>query len=381
MDSIKREVKKFINDEDADASTRHEVSTELRALAASIENPREAVERHAYSCTYSAVNQVAVDLGLFKILSGGQGWMTDYEVASKCGADSILTSRLLRLLAAIHTIDKKGEYQFTGNETTKALATPEGASAITHGFYFLNKCFQELPKFLKDRNYQSPNNALDTTFQQAFDTKQHAFSWVQTQPNILGNFLASMPVQQGTNSWTSAIPLVKRLESADPSAVQFVDIGGGLGSQCVAFINATKGSLPGKVILQDLPETLGLAHNHEGMEKMAQNYFEGQDIKGATFYYLRNVLHEYPNEKCLQILNHQISAMGKQSTMLIDELVLPNASLRAAQTNIIMMATLASFERTEAQWRDLLRDAGLKALGIHLYDLEMGWGIIEAAPK
>ena len=49
MDSIKREVKKFINDEDADASTRHEVSTELRALAASIENPREAVERHAYS--------------------------------------------------------------------------------------------------------------------------------------------------------------------------------------------------------------------------------------------------------------------------------------------------------------------------------------------
>ena len=42
--------------------------------------------------------------------------------------------RLLRLLAAIHTIDKKGEYQFTGNETTKALATPEGASAITHGY-------------------------------------------------------------------------------------------------------------------------------------------------------------------------------------------------------------------------------------------------------
>ena len=184
-------------------------------------------------------------------------------------------------------------------------------------FYFLNKCFQELPKFLKDRNYQSPNNALDTTFQQAFDTKQHAFSWVQTQPNILGNFLASMPVQQGTNSWTSAIPLVKRLESADPSAVQFVDIGGGLGSQCVAFINATKGSLPGKVILQDLPETLGLAHNHEGMEKMAQNYFEGQDIKGGSVRILGIELRTncLQNHRCHVLLSSQCPARISQRKM------------------------------------------------------------------
>ena len=73
--------------------------------------------------------------------------------------------------------------------------------------------------------------------------------------------------------------------------------------------------------------------------------------------------------------------MGHQSILLIDELVLPNkgASLMAAQMDITMMATLASVERTEAQWRELLGKAGLKILGIHRYDLEMGFGVIEAA--
>ena len=68
--------------------------------------------------------------------------------------------------------------------------------------------------------------------------------------------------------------------------------------------------------------------------------------------------------------------------MFIDELVLPNkgASLTAAQMDITMMATLASVERTEAQWRDLLGRAGLKIWKIHMYDLETGYGVIEAAP-
>ena len=146
-------------------------------------------------------------------------------------------------------------------------------------FYFLNKCFQELPKFLKDRNYQSPTDALDAPFQQAFDTKQHAFLWAQKQPYILGNFFASIPAHQSLNSWTSAAPLMERLESADLSAPRFVDISGGQGAQYVAFVNATKGSPPGKVILQDLPETLDMAPKHEGVEKMHENFFEGQAIK------------------------------------------------------------------------------------------------------
>ena len=75
---------------------------------------------------------------------------------------------------------------------------------------------------------------------------------------------------------------MKRLESANLSAPRFVDVGGGQGAQCVAFINATKGSHPGKVILQDLPKTLDMAPKHEGVEKMHENFFEGQAIKSES---------------------------------------------------------------------------------------------------
>ena len=104
-------------------------------------------------------------------------------------------------------------------------------------------------------------------------------------------------------------------------------------------------------------------------------------LAGAAIYYLRNVLHDHPDDRCLQILKHQVDAMGPKSILLIDELVLPNegASVMAAQIDITMMATLGSIERTEAQWRALLARAGLEVVEIYKYDPQMGYGVIEAA--
>ena len=75
------------------------------------------------------------------------------------------------------------------------------------------------------------------------------------------------------------MPLTKRLQSAEPGAPLFVDVGGGQGAQWVAFREATK-TFSGRVVLQDLPETLAHAPAHECLEKMTQNFFDGQGIKG-----------------------------------------------------------------------------------------------------
>ena len=248
----------------------------------------------------------------------------------------------------------------------------------------LNKCFQELPAFLKARNYQSPSNSLDTAFHAAFKTDQHAFQWIQTQPFFLGNFLTSLS-NLDTASWTSAVPLRERLHSADIDAPLFVDVGGGPGTQCVAFRKAVKGdnslASGGRIILQDLPETLEQVAPQEGIEKMAQNFFDAQPVTGAVFYYLRNILHDWPDESCLQILRNQVAAATPgRSTLLIDEMVLPDkgASVMALQQDITMMAVLSGIERTEADWRRLLGEAGLEITQIYRYDIEMGYGIIEA---
>lgn len=104
---------------------------------------------------------------------------------------------------------------------------------------------------------------------------------------------------------------------------------------------------------------------------------------GSKFYYLRNVLHNYPDEKCLAILRNLVDAMGKESVTLIDDVVLPdfNVPWQIMQLDLTMMIALASMERTKEQWYHLLDSAGLKILKIDTYIVSLQHCIITAAPK
>ena len=103
---------------------------------------------------------------------------------------------------------------------------------------------------------------------------------------------------------------------------------------------------------------------------------------GAAIYYLRYVLHDHPNEKCGEILKHQMAAMGPGSVLLIDELIIPDkgASIMATQSDITMMTVFGALERTRSDWLELLGAAGMRINEIYEYDSEMGYGVIEAVP-
>lgn len=102
----------------------------------------------------------------------------------------------------------------------------------------------------------------------------------------------------------------------------FVDIGGGRGQMCCAF-RARFPTLKGRVIFQDLPQTVAEAGPPTlGIEGMPHNFLAEQPIKGAKTYFLRYVLHDWPDEKAEAILHRVIEAMGLESFVLINEKVL-----------------------------------------------------------
>ena len=103
---------------------------------------------------------------------------------------------------------------------------------------------------------------------------------MQSQRDILGNFLGQLPCLESPQPWTAAVPLVSHLQNAEKDAPLFVDVSGGPGFQCAAFKKAIGDEFKGKIILQDLPQTLDQVPPQEGVEKMAQNFFEGQAVKG-----------------------------------------------------------------------------------------------------
>ena len=98
---------------------------------------------------------------------------------------------------------------------------------------------------------------------------------------------------------------------------------------------------------------------------------------------LGNILHDYPDAPCLQILQNLIPAMDKDLRILIDEMVLPNASVhwQATQQDLTMKAALGSMERMVEQWYALLEEAGLRVLEIYMYTTTLHDSVVEAVPK
>jgi len=153
---------------------------------------------------------------------------------------------------------------------------------ILRSFDSIGPAFQALPDFMKETHYADLKDNTKTPLQKAWDTEQPAFIWVQTKPENFAHFNHWMAAQRhGMPTWLDAYPLEKATRGLSPERPLFVDIGGGLGHQCIALRERFP-QLGGKVILQDIPQTLTHAIPHDKVEVMVQDFFEPQDIKGMS---------------------------------------------------------------------------------------------------
>jgi len=67
--------------------------------------------------------------------------------------------------------------------------------------------------------------------------------------------------------------------SANMSPVLFVDVGGGYGQKSIA-LKAAFPDFPGQIIVQDLPMSIDLAPEVQGIKFMVHDFFNEQPIKG-----------------------------------------------------------------------------------------------------
>ena len=95
---------------------------------------------------------------------------------------------------------------------------------------------------------------------------------------------------------------------------------------------------------------------------------------------MKSILHNWPEDKCKEILNNIIPAMKRgYSKILINDNSIPDKGADSISTavDIIMLATFASRERTESDWRQLLEAVGVRLLNIWTYE-RGAWSLIEA---
>ena len=304
------------------------------------------------------------------------------KLVEETGAAPILLGHLLRALASFGFIEETGQDEFVGNRVTKALANPHAAGAFPHMTGVHAPVAAVLPLWLKKRNYQNITDNMDLPFHEALGTTLAPFEWMKQQPEQMKALGHAMAINRDGN-WVNSYPVEKEVGSFVPSSESalLVDVGGGFGQQAVAFKNKfTK--LSGRIVVQDIPSTLQSAPKVEGIEFVEQDFFKPQSVKGAKFYYLRHILHDWSDEHSISILENLIPALGPDSKIVIDETVLPNTNVpwQAAYMDLTMMGSLGGIERTRAEFENVLDRAGLKIVDVHRYDEKLA-SVILAVPK
>jgi O-methyltransferase domain len=83
---------------------------------------------------------------------------------------------------------------------------------------------------------------------------------------------------------------------------------------------------------------------------------------GGDAYILKRILHDWSDQRCVRILRTCREAMGEKTRILVVDAVVPpgNESHPSKVMDILMMALVEGRERTEEEFRELYRQAGLK---------------------
>jgi hypothetical protein len=124
-----------------------------------------------------------------------------------------------------------------------------------------------------------------TLLQHAYKTPLPAFELLSKHPTNLTYSNDYMALQRVPEfSWLTVCPVKDVLNASgwtDQSTTKaiYVNIGGGIGHQCAQF----KGKYPdltGRVVLQDLEQSIDKALSTPGVENMVHNSFDEQPIKG-----------------------------------------------------------------------------------------------------
>lgn len=228
----------------------------------------------------------------------------------------------------------------------------------------------QLPDYYEKHGYHCPEDAFDGPFQFARNTKLHTFGWLKTQPKAQHAFNTVMGIRRTTpgNEWFTTYPIEGRLKLTNDFDILIVDVGGGLGHELVA-LKAHFPSLLGRMIVQDLGTVIAAVATEKlptGIEAMAHDFFGPQPIKGAKAYYLRAILHDWPDNQARTILSHIRDAMADDSVLLVNETALQetNVPLFAAMSDVVMMACYAALDRTQAQFKTLLESIGFEVRGV-----------------
>ncbi|KAJ6114020.1 hypothetical protein N7523_007337 [Penicillium sp. IBT 18751x] len=355
---------------DPSAQTHSDLLRIIDQLRLAVETPTESVLRLIYQPPQNAALRTVMDLNIFPLLLEKQyreKGISAAQIEKSTGAEKDLIVRLMRVMVSLGLCITLSPEIYRANDKTLALTQPVGRDGVPCIYDLTVPTLSKLPEYLRVHQYINPQEYARSPMQWAVGQSQ--FEWLASnkkQQILFNSYMASR--RQGRPMWFDVYPVDRLMGHAVPceDTIFLVDVGGNQGHDLSMFRQKYR-HLPGKLVLQDLPEVLNGVSGGDGIQVMGYSFMDPQPVQGARVYYFRSIFHDWPDHICQQILRNTISAMAPDySRILIVDFVLldTDTPIMQASMDIQMMSIGAGVERSEHQWRELLHSVGLEISGI-----------------
>jgi hypothetical protein len=312
-----------------------------------IPGPAAMMEMIIAGWTSQAIT-VAAQLGVADALVGGP--LTIDELAAKVGADTDALHRLLRALISRGVFRHRGDGRYELNRLGETLLSDAPVSMACAARFYGSREQRE--------RWTRLENAIRTGGSVVPALRGKAsFDYFAEQPELADLFNQTMT---SISELTTAAVVAGYDFSAHRT---IVDVGGGQGQLLAAILAAAPSSCG---VLYDLPWVVGSApkilRDVGDRVSVAEGSFFDRVPDGGDTYILKNIIHDWPDEKAVQILRNVRSVADPGTTVLLVELVIPehDRDFPGKWADLEMLLNLGSRERTAAEYRRLLRQTGFR---------------------
>ncbi len=309
-------------------------------------------------CILDAMTSAWVAQGVYTVTKFGvadalrDGPLTAETIAARVGVHADALNRLLRALAShgIFASRRDGRYALTPLSESLLPDAPNSARGMV--LFWGDPMHWEHWGQLS-YSVQTGQSAIEKL------RGKPAFDWLPEVPELGAVFNEGM-----TSMSTMETPTV--VAAYDFSRFDVVvDVGGGHGMLLSAVLQKcpkARGILfDFESVVEGAPAVLRAARVHDRCEMIGGSFFESVP-SGGDAYILKHIIHDWDDGDALHILRNVRAAMKPDASLLLVEMVVPDDEREhmAKMLDLEMLVSLAGRERTEAQYAELLRQAGFQ---------------------